>query len=264
MAHSIFDLKIFLMRKKIVAGNWKMNKTLSEAMEIVSGLRKHSAGFPPQTEVVLAPPSLFLGAMKMAGEPWLQLAAQNCHHEDAGAFTGEISAAMLAQMQIPFCIVGHSERRQFFFETDEWLRQKADSCLRNNVQPIFCCGETLDQRNAELHFETVQRQLEIALFHLDDKRMMNVVIAYEPVWAIGTGQTAGTDQAQEMHAFIRTRLKSKFGNNVSDNVRILYGGSMKPGNAAELMACPDVDGGLVGGASLNVADFVSIIKAAAQ
>jgi len=250
------------VRKKIVAGNWKMNKTLDDAMELVIRLKEHSAEFPSGVEVVLAPPSLWITSILMLDEPWHKLAAQNCHHENFGAFTGEISAAMLGAMNISYCIIGHSERRQLFFESDDWLRLKVDACLLNKVKPIFCCGETLDQRNSHQHFITIQRQLEMALFHLEPKQMLDVVIAYEPVWAIGTGQTATTVQAQQMHEFIRNNLLNHFGSEVSELIPILYGGSMKPDNAAELMACPDVDGGLIGGASLHVRDFTAIIKAA--
>lgn len=251
------------MRKKIVAGNWKMNKNIDEAMELVVGLQQHEKEFSPEVKVILAPPALYLANLEMISNPFFSLAAQNCSHHDYGAFTGEISPAMLRAMRIEYCIVGHSERRQYFHETDQILAKKIDACLRNHISPIFCCGELLEQRNEHKHFITVMHQLEHALFHLKAEEMKQVVVAYEPVWAIGTGVTASNEQAQEMHAFIRETLKNHFGAEVADNISILYGGSVNAANSKELFACPDVDGGLVGGASLKSKDFAQIIISAA-
>lgn len=252
------------MRNKIVAGNWKMNKTLNEAMELAIALGEHRSEIADHVNVIIAPPALYLGHLEMIENPCFSLAAQNCSQHTYGAFTGEWSAVMLKAMNVHFCILGHSERRQYFFETDELIGKKVDACLEQDVTPIFCCGETLEQRNEKHHFVTVLHQLEKALFHLSGDQMKKVIIAYEPVWAIGTGVTASNDQAQEMHAFIRQSLNNHFGNEVADRIHILYGGSVNAANAAELFACPDVDGGLVGGASLKIKDFAEIIKAASN
>lgn len=252
------------MRPKIVAGNWKMNKTLDEAMEFAVTIGEHREEIPSHVKVIVAPPSLYLASLEMLDNLAFDLAAQNCNHHDYGAFTGEISAAMLHAMRIPYCIVGHSERRHYYHEYDEIIATKVDSCLRNKVNPIFCCGENLEERNAHKHFITVMHQLEKGLFHLDKEQMHHVVVAYEPVWAIGTGVTATIDQAQEMHAFIRETLMQHFGHSISDIVPILYGGSLKPSNGKDLFACPDVDGGLIGGASLHTKDFLQLIEAASQ
>ncbi len=252
------------MRHKIVAGNWKMNKTLEEAMEIAIALQERKEDVPHGVKVIIAPPALYLANIEMMEEPFFYLSAQNCSHHDFGAFTGEISAAMLDGMNIPFCILGHSERRQYFHETDELIAAKIDACLRHNVQPIFCCGEVLEERKDKKHFITVLHQIEKALFHLSADQMEKIIIAYEPVWAIGTGVTASNDEAQEMHAFIRKSIGDHFGKEVSDQIHILYGGSVNPQNSESLFACPDVDGGLVGGASLKANDFMTIIKSAAH
>ena len=250
------------MRPKIVAGNWKMNKTLDEAMDFVVSLRERADEVPSHVKVIVAPPSLYLASIEMLDGLPFELAAQNCNHHDFGAFTGEISAAMLHAMRIPFCIIGHSERRQFYHEYDEVIATKVDICLRNEVRPIFCCGENLEDRNHHKHFVTVLHQVEKALFHLDNHQMEQVIVAYEPVWAIGTGVTATEDQAQEMHAFIRDTLMRHFGHTISEQVPILYGGSLSPANASDLFSCADVDGGLIGGASLHFNDFMKIIRIA--
>ncbi len=250
------------MRHKIVAGNWKMNKTLSEAVELVIDLNTYNKDFPEHVTVIIAPPSLFLANLEMLEHSAYALAAQNCSHHDYGAFTGEISAAQLHDMNVKYCIVGHSERRQYFYETPEMIAKKVDACLRNNVQPIFCCGEVLDERNANKHFVTVLHQLEQSLFHLDRDAMKKVIVAYEPVWAIGTGVTASNEQAEEMHAFIRESLAVHFGAPTAEEISILYGGSVNAANSEELFACPNVDGGLVGGASLKAKDFNTIIASA--
>lgn len=239
-----------------------MNKTIDEAMELAVKLNEASKDFPSFVEVIIAPPSLYLASIEMLDNLGFKLSAQNCSHHDFGAFTGEVSPAMLHAMNVPYSILGHSERRQYFHETDEMIAKKIDACLRNSVAPIFCCGESLEERNEKKHFVTVLHQLEHALFHLSSEEMKKVIIAYEPVWAIGTGVTASTEQAQEMHAFIRNSIADKFGSEVASMISILYGGSVNPSNAAELFACEDVDGGLVGGASLKANDFVQIIHSA--
>lgn len=250
------------MRKKIVAGNWKMNKNIDEAMELIMGFDLYKSEFSPEVKVIIAPPSLYLANMKIVESPFFSLAAQNCSHHDYGAFTGEISPAMLHHMNIEYCIVGHSERRQYFHETDEIIQKKVDGCLRNKISPIFCCGESLEQRNDHKHFVTILHQVEHALFHLKPEEMKHVIVAYEPVWAIGTGVTASNDQAEEMHAFIRQSLQNHFGEEVASQIQILYGGSVGATNSKELFACPNVDGGLVGGASLKSKDFSQIILSA--
>lgn len=250
------------MRQKIVAGNWKMNKTLAEAMELVLAIQHGKEEYSSGVKVIIAPPSLYLANLEVIHDPCFELAAQNCSHHAYGAFTGEISAPMLAAMNIHYTIVGHSERRQYFHETNELLAKKVDICLMNQIHPIYCIGETLEERKANNHFTTVATQLREALYHLSESDMRKVVIAYEPVWAIGTGVTASTEQAEEMHAFIRAELTTKFGADVANSISILYGGSVNAANSAELFACPNVDGGLVGGASLKAADFKQIILSA--
>lgn len=250
------------MRQKIVAGNWKMNKNIDEAMELVINLQDYADDFSKEVKVILAPPALYLANMELIESEFFLLAAQNCSEHDYGAFTGEISPAMLHSMNIPYCIIGHSERRQYFHETDEVIRKKVDACLRNYLAPIFCCGEQLEQRKAEKHFETVDTQVSAALYHLSAEQMKKVVIAYEPVWAIGTGVTASNEQAEEMHAFIRSSIAKKYSAELAENISILYGGSVNAANSKELFACPNVDGGLVGGASLKAKDFAQIIISA--
>lgn len=250
------------MRQKIVAGNWKMNKDIDEALELVIHLQDYIEEFPKDVKVILAPPALYLANLEMIESEFFDLAAQNCSEHDYGAYTGEISAAMLKSMNIPYCIIGHSERRQYFHETDEIIGKKVDACLRHNVSPIFCCGEQLAQREAGQHFDTVGTQVAQALYHLSAEQIKKVVIAYEPVWAIGTGVTATTEQAEEMHAFIRQSLAKQYGEEVAQSISILYGGSVNPSNSKDLFACPNVDGGLVGGASLKPKDFAQIIISA--
>lgn len=250
------------MRSKIVAGNWKMNKTLNEAVELGMALKAGKDQFPEGVKVVIAPPALYLANLELIQDSGFSVAAQNCSEHLSGAFTGEISAPMLQAMNIQYCIIGHSERRQYYHETDAVIAKKVDACLAHKVHPIFCCGEILTERNDGRHFEVVKSQVANALFHLTAEQLKSVIIAYEPVWAIGTGITASSAQAQEMHAFIRSVLFEKFGSDVAVNVSILYGGSVNAANSAELFACPDVDGGLVGGASLKAPDFISIISSA--
>ena len=248
-------------RVKIVAGNWKMNKVYEEgrglAREIVARLK------PSDTVVILGVPYLMLRGVShiIAGINNLHVAAQNCHHEDNGAYTGEISVEMLASVGTNYVILGHSERREYFNETDALIAAKVRKVLDAGLRPIFCCGEKLDVREAGDHESLVARQVSEGLFGLTAEEFAEVVIAYEPVWAIGTGVTASPAQAQEMHAYIRSLVADQYGAEAADAASILYGGSVKPDNAAELFNQPDVDGGLVGGASLKADDFMAIIEA---
>ncbi|MCB0459281.1 MAG: triose-phosphate isomerase [Flavobacteriaceae bacterium] len=252
------------MRKNIVAGNWKMNNDLDASKELVKGIKKSIKKLDlKNTRVVVAPTFVnLLSVAKKAKKSRIEVAAQNMHQADNGAFTGEISADMLKSVGVKSVILGHSERREYFGETDELLAKKVDQALKNKMEVIFCFGEKLEERKADNHFKVVESQLKNALFHLEAKAWKRIVLAYEPVWAIGTGETATPDQAQEMHAFIRKLIVDKYGDEVAENVSVLYGGSVKPDNAKEIFSKPDVDGGLIGGASLKVEDFVKIIKAA--
>jgi triosephosphate isomerase (TIM) len=252
------------MRKKIVAGNWKMNTTLDEALaltsEVVNMVNDEVRG---DVQVILCPPALYLTTLQkyLENAPKVALAAQNCSDKASGAYTGEISAAMLKSIGIRYVILGHSERRQYFGETNAQLADKVNIALANGLTPIFCCGESLHQRQNEDFIGFVKNQISESLFHLSPEQMAQVVIAYEPIWAIGTGLTASSEQAQEMHAALRGHLEAQYGSEVSQGTSILYGGSVGAGNAEELFAGPDVDGGLVGGASLKSRDFTTIIKA---
>ena len=248
------------MRRKIVAGNWKMNNTLQETQTLLSGLMQ---GLPDTSaQVIVAPSFVNLAAAKAhLGDSRIEVAAQNMHSADKGAFTGEVSAQMLLAIGVDTVILGHSERRSLFGETDALLAQKVRTALAKGMKTIFCFGEELADRQAGKHFEVVERQLREALFPLEATAWKNIVLAYEPVWAIGTGETASPEQAQEMHAFIRKTLALAFDRTVADGVSILYGGSVKPSNAAEIFSKADVDGGLIGGASLVAADFMAIVKA---
>ena len=250
------------MRTKIVAGNWKMNKTLEEAKALTAEIVKLAAAeVKNNVKIVLCVPFPYLrAAKKRTKDSTILVGAQNCSEHDAGAYTGEVSAAMLKSMGIPYVIVGHSERRQYFKEDGKLLAIKVDKTLANGLIPIFCCGEPLEIRELGTHETLVRQQVEESLFHLTADALKKVVIAYEPVWAIGTGKTATTQQAQDMHAVIRKQLTAKYGEAVAQSIPILYGGSVKPDNAKELFSCEDVDGGLVGGASLKARDFVDIIK----
>lgn len=252
------------MRKKIVAGNWKMNKTRSEAAELVKGITDGIAktGIPSGTHVVIAPPFPYIEVAVNLAEnfPYISVAAQNCYTEQKGAYTGEVSASMIASMGAKYVIIGHSERRAYFNEDDAFLSKKVVAVLQCNLIPIFCCGETLPERKNEDQYRVVQRQLENGLFMLNADEIKNTVIAYEPVWAIGTGVTATPAQAQKMHSYIRQLLTKKYGAAVADEYTILYGGSCNAENARKLFANPDVDGGLIGGASLKAADFASIVN----
>ncbi len=252
-----------IMRKKIVAGNWKMNKTFEEAIslsrEVKAGL---ASGSMPACEVVLCVPFPYLyAAQKEIQGSAIRSGAQNCSEHDWGAYTGEVSAGMLKSMGIPYVIVGHSERRQFYSENDKLLAVKVIKALSAGLTPIFCCGEPLDIREKGTHEALVKKQVEESLFGLTTDQLAKVVVAYEPVWAIGTGKTATSQQAQDMHAVIRQHLAQKFGESLANSIRILYGGSVKPDNAKELFSCADVDGGLIGGASLKASDFLAIVRA---
>jgi triosephosphate isomerase (TIM) len=252
------------MRKKIVAGNWKMNKTLEEANVLASEVK---AMVEDETRgnaiVILCTPALYLLQIKniLGSNQRIYVGAQNCSEHESGAYTGEISAGMLKSIDVPYVILGHSERRQYFGESGQLLAKKLDAVLKHGLTPIFCCGEPLDVRQKNEHESLVKKQVEESLFHLDSTAIQKVVIAYEPVWAIGTGKTASAQQAQDMHAVIRKHLATKYGQEVADSISILYGGSVNAANAKELFSCPDVDGGLVGGASLKSREFTEIVKA---
>lgn len=251
------------MRKKIVAGNWKMNKTLDEANILATEVKGMVAGeVRGDVGVVLCVPFPYLVPLgKLIGTATrISIAAQNCSEHESGAYTGEVSAAMLASVGAQYVVIGHSERRQYFGEDSKLLAKKVDVALKNGLTPIFCCGEPLEVREANAHEDLVKRQVEESLFHLSADQLKKIVVAYEPVWAIGTGKTASAQQAQDMHAVIRKHLASKYGAGVADEITILYGGSVSAANAKELFACPDVDGGLVGGASLKSRDFTEIVK----
>lgn len=250
------------MRKNIAAGNWKMNTTLDEGLKLASEVVNMSEDeVSSDTVIIMAPPFTHLGAVaKLAeGKPNVFISAQNCHQEKGGAYTGEIAIDMLVGL-VDYVILGHSERRDYFGETNDLLASKVDTVLGAGLQPIYCCGEHLEVREANNHFDLVSDQISEGLFHLSADDLKKVVIAYEPVWAIGTGVTASAEQAQEMHKHIREGIAAKYGEDVASEISILYGGSVKPGNAEELFGCEDVDGGLVGGASLKSRDFVDIAK----
>ncbi|MBW6490105.1 MAG: triose-phosphate isomerase [Lentimicrobium sp.] len=248
------------MRRKIVAGNWKMNKTFDEAEDLLFGISDELANnSPEEVSIVVFPPALYLElANDVANENNFFTGVQNISEHESGAYTGEISAAMISSTGASFAILGHSERRMYFGETDAIIARKIDQAIKHNITPVYCCGEVLEERESEKHFEVVEKQIGQALFHLTKEDFSKVVIAYEPVWAIGTGRTATPQQAQEMHAFIRKVLAAKFGETAANETPVLYGGSCNAANARELFANEDVDGGLIGGASLKASDFVKI------
>lgn len=256
------------MRKKIAAGNWKMNADKIQALELFLQITEHydQLGLNDQLETIIAPPYLYADLLsdKAIDYPHLHIAAQNCHHQEKGAFTGEISAAMLSSVGVTHVICGHSERRQYFAESNEIIRQKVEAILSNGMRPIFCCGEPEEVREAGNHLEFVQQQMIESLFHLSSEQIEKVVIAYEPIWAIGTGKTAVVAQIEEMHTAIRSLLTQHYGAKTAENISILYGGSCNAANAAEIFSCKNVDGGLIGGASLKAADFIHIIKTLGQ
>ncbi|GGD56195.1 triose-phosphate isomerase [Muriicola marianensis] len=249
------------MRRKIVAGNWKMNKNREETAQLISELK--TAIKKSDAEVIIAP--TFVNLAESAGKlkgSFIQVAAQNMHFAESGAYTGEISADMLKSIGVSTVILGHSERRAYFGEDDSLLAKKVDAALKAGMRIIFCFGEELEQRKSGEHFKVVESQLKNALFHLKAASWKHIVLAYEPVWAIGTGETASPEQAQEMHAFIRKTIARTYSDDIAQGVTILYGGSVKPGNAEEIFSKVDVDGGLIGGASLVAADFAAIVAAA--
>jgi triosephosphate isomerase len=251
------------MRNKIVAGNWKMNKTLEEAQALTSELiGMVNDEVKGNVKVVLCTPFPYLHPVnqQLGSNKRISVGAQNCSEHDSGAYTGETSVSMLKSMNVPYVIIGHSERRQYFGENAKLLATKVDKALAAGLTPIFCCGEPLEIREKGTHEQLVKQQVEESLFHLSAEVLKKVVIAYEPVWAIGTGKTATSQQAQDMHEVIRKHLATKYGS-VAEEISILYGGSVKADNAKELFACADVDGGLVGGASLKSREFVEIVKA---
>lgn len=252
------------MRKKIVAGNWKMNMDLNAGIQLFSDIQNLAGEeiFGNQ-EVVVCPPFIHISSLAQSVKPdsRISIGAQNCHQADSGAFTGEVSASMIASAGARYIIIGHSERRLYFSESNSILAQKLDTVLKNSLSPIFCIGETLDQRNAGSYFEVIREQLTEGAFHLQASDFSKLVLAYEPVWAIGTGLTASPVQAQEIHSFIRSLIAEKYTQELSADLSILYGGSCNPKNASELFAREDIDGGLIGGAALKARDFVDIIKA---
>jgi len=251
------------MRKKIVAGNWKMNLDLNEGAELVNEIFKGLPELSGKRQVVIAPPYLHLTqtASQLTAMEYVLLGAQNCHHEASGAYTGEVAACMLKSAEVAYVIIGHSERREYFKEDNALLAKKVNQVLSNDMNVIFCCGEPLEIRDAGTQNAYVEKQIKEGLFHLGEAQMQDVVIAYEPIWAIGTGRTATSAQAQDMHAHIRSVVAAKYERDAANSISILYGGSCKPSNAAELFACPDVDGGLIGGASLKAPEFLGIIEA---
>ncbi len=251
------------MRKKIVAGNWKMNMNLDEGIRFAKSVDQYFREKPsPVAEVVLCTPYIHLaGVSEIVKGGNVRLGAQNCAAEPSGAFTGEVSAIMIKSTGADYVIIGHSERRTYYHEDDRLLNKKTLLALNSGLKVIFCCGEVKEEREEGKHLIVVKRQMEEGLFTLKAEEMKNIVIAYEPVWAIGTGLTATPEQAQEMHRYIRGLAGKKYGSDIADDITILYGGSCKPSNAAEIFTKPDVDGGLIGGASLKREDFVAIIEA---
>jgi len=251
------------MRKQIAAANWKMNLTFQQGEKLLDDIFSAEIVLQQHQEVIFAVPHpyLLMTRSEVEEESNYYAAAQNCYHKQSGAFTGEVSAEMLHSVGITYCVIGHSERREYFDESNAILAEKINLCLKYFITPIFCCGESLNIREAGSQNDHVAAQLKESLFHLPADIIKNIVIAYEPIWAIGTGKTASTAQAQEMHAHLRSVLGGQYSSDIADHISILYGGSVKANNAKELFSCPDVDGGLVGGASLVAADFIEIIKA---
>jgi len=251
------------MRKQIAAANWKMNLSHHEADSLLDQLLATEHHLSSNQVVIFAVPAIYipLAVQKLNGKPNIFVAAQNCHQKANGAYTGEIAAPMYASVGVQHIILGHSERREFFAESDTLLAEKTEAVLAIGSTPIFCCGEPLSIREAGTQDSFVEAQLKNALFHLSADQIVKVVIAYEPIWAIGTGKTATSEQAQEIHAYIRSVFAAQYGQNIADQISILYGGSVKAANAKEIFSQPDVDGGLVGGASLIATEFAAIINA---
>ena len=250
------------MRKNIVAGNWKMNKTLQEGLELAKGLDAALKGKKLNCDVIIGTPFIHLASVAAAIDTKvIAVSAENCADKESGAFTGEVSAAMVKSTGAEYVILGHSERREYYHETPEILKEKVLLALKNGLKVIFCIGESLAEREANKQNEVVKAELEGSVFNLSAEDFSKIIIAYEPIWAIGTGKTATSDQAEEIHAYIRSVIADKYGKEVAENISILYGGSCKASNAPELFAKPDIDGGLIGGASLKAADFKGIIDA---
>lgn len=247
------------MRKKIVAGNWKMNTSLKEGAELAKALVENFT--LNNVELIVAPPFTHLDAVskELKSSP-IKLSSQNMAKENLGAYTGEVSGEMLKDLNVEYAIIGHSERRMYYGETNEILFAKTQKAIDLDIQPIFCVGENLEQRESGIYFEVIKEQLEKGLFAISKQDFPKVVVAYEPVWAIGTGKTASKEQAQEIHSFIRQMVSEKYGEKIADNLSLLYGGSCKPGNAKELFSQPDIDGGLIGGAALISEDFIAIAQ----
>jgi triosephosphate isomerase len=250
------------MRKQIAAANWKMNCTYQQGEKLLDDILSADIKLAPHQQTIFAVPFpyLIMAKSEVEEESGYFVAAQNCYQKKSGAYTGEVSAEMLKSIGITYCVVGHSERREYFNESNAVLAEKINICLENEITPIFCCGEPLSIREAGTQNNFVETQLQESLFHLSETSVQKIVIAYEPIWAIGTGKTASSAQAQEMHAHLRAVLASRYGALVANNISILYGGSVKANNAKELFSQPDVDGGLVGGASLIAEEFITIIR----
>ncbi|HPD94846.1 MAG: triose-phosphate isomerase [Bacteroidales bacterium] len=249
------------MRKKIVAGNWKMNTTPTEGLKLTKGVIAESQSVPEDVTLIIIPPFTHLSEItKMVKGTRVKVGAQNCAKWTNGAYTGEVSVKMLTDLGVEYVVIGHSERREYFNEDGATLLEKVKLALAANLTPIFCCGEKLNDREANNHFKIVEEQIAETILQLNPEDAINVIVAYEPVWAIGTGKTATADQAQEMHAHIRQLLNAHFGKQIASSISILYGGSCKPSNASEIFSKPDVDGGLIGGASLVATDFIAIAK----
>ncbi|MBQ9311948.1 MAG: triose-phosphate isomerase [Bacteroidales bacterium] len=248
------------MRRRIVAGNWKMNKQFAEADDLINGISEQLREFDTtDVDVIVCPPYPFLELVSdVAEDAEFFVGAQNVAHFDDGAYTGEVSASMLKSLGVDYCIVGHSERRKYFCETNEQIAEKINRLLQQDITPIICVGESLEEREAGKHFDVIKQQVTEGIFHLKADDMQRCIIAYEPVWAIGTGKTATKEQAQEIHAFIRNLITEHYNDDVAQEVSILYGGSCNPKNAKDLFAMQDVDGGLIGGASLKAKDFIEI------
>jgi len=253
---------MIIMRRKIVAGNWKMNKNFQEGVELAMAVQESLNDYKGNCKVILIPPFIHLAKIgELLKNNIISLGAQNCSNKAKGAYTGEVSAEMLKSVKADYVLVGHSERRQYYGETNQSCAEKISIALENQVMPIYCVGETKEQREKNETFKVIEEQMKVGAFALDADKFGHLIVAYEPVWAIGTGLTATKEQAQEVHAFIRKLIENKYNKEIANNTTILYGGSCNPSNANELFAQPDVDGGLIGGASLKADDFVKIIHA---
>lgn len=249
------------MRQKIVAGNWKMNNDLNQGLELAGEIMKLENEIPGDVNVILAPPFIHLADInRKVQDTRLKVSAQNCSEEEKGAFTGEVSASMVRSTGSEYVILGHSERRAYYNDTDDVILKKINLALKNDLYPIVCCGEQLEERENNQYFDVVREQLEKTIFKLSSEAFSRVILAYEPVWAIGTGKTATPEEGQEMHKFIRQLIRDNFSDDAAENTSILYGGSCKPSNSEELFKQPDIDGGLIGGASLKSKDFVELTK----